>query len=515
MNGETPREVEMTIAEVLELASQALQRDKLDEAEGICDRVLEAWPDSPDALHFSGLIAFKRGEAELATALLARSLVLAPEHADFWNNFGNVLKTRGEITDAVAAYQRAIELRPEFSDAHNNLGVMASVRQDFTGAVDAYRRAIAFQPGHADAYLNLGSALEKLERLDESVEAYRAVIERRPGHPEAYGRLGSIFWKQGRKDEATDAIVRHTEINPGDPMSFVVLAGIFYDQGRHDESIEAYQKAVDIDPKDSYANSLLGIILNMMGREEEARDAWRKWSEADPANPVPLHLLSAGSGEAIPERAGDNFVVHVFDRFAESFDKKLKGLDYRAPQLVADALKSCVPEPDGSLEILDAGCGTGLCGPLLRPYALRLDGVDLSNGMLEKARARGGYDSLVAAELTAFISGKQDAYDAIISADTLCYFGRLEAVFSAAFNALRCGGYLIFTVEKTVSSLGNSPMTLEPSGRYTHTEKYVRSALSQAEFEIIQVTFTALRLEFFKPVDGMVVIARKPAAKPQ
>ncbi len=505
----------MTIGEVMALASQAMQRGKLDEAETICDRVLEAWPDCPDALHFSGLIAFKRGEAEHATALLARSLVLAPEHADFWNNFGNVLKTRGEIADAVSAYQRAIELRPEFADAHNNLGVMASVRQDFTGAVDSYQRAIAFEPAHADAYLNLGSALEKLDRLEESMNAYRAAIERRPGQPEAYGRLGSILWKQGRKDEATDALVKHTEVNSGDPMSFVVLAGIFFDQGRHDECIEAYRKAVEIDPKDSYANSLLGLALNLMGREGDAKDAWRKWSQADPANPVPLHLLSAGTGEAIPERAGDNFVVHVFDSFAESFDKKLKNLDYRAPQLVADALKSSVAVADGTLEILDAGCGTGLCGPLLRPFARRLDGVDLSNGMLEKARVRGGYDDLVAAELTAFISGKMDAYDAIVSADTLCYFGRLEAVFSAAFAALRGGGYLIFTVEKTVSASGNSPMTLEPSGRYTHTEQYVRSALSQAGFESVQFTFTALRLEFFKPVDGMVVIARKPASKPR
>ena len=28
--------------------------------------------------------------------------------------------------------------------------------------------------------------------------------------------------------------------------------------------------------------------------------------------------------------------------------------------------------------MLDAGCGTGLCAPLLRPYASRLTGVDLS-----------------------------------------------------------------------------------------------------------------------------------------
>ena len=38
------------------------------------------------------------------------------------------------------------------------------------------------------------------------------------------------------------------------------------------------------------------------------------------------------------------------------------------------------------LDVLDLGCGTGLCGPLLRPYARALAGVDLSPQMLERMR---------------------------------------------------------------------------------------------------------------------------------
>ena len=41
-----------------------------------------------------------------------------------------------------------------------------------------------------------------------------------------------------------------------------------------------------------------------------------------------------------------------------------------------------------SLDVLDAGCGTGLCGPLVAPYARRLVGVDLSEAMLARP-ARG------------------------------------------------------------------------------------------------------------------------------
>ena len=51
------------------------------------------------------------------------------------------------------------------------------------------------------------------------------------------------------------------------------------------------------------------------------------------------------------------------------------------------------------LAILDLGCGTGLAGLAFQPLAARLDGVDLSPAMIEKARARGIYDHLDVADL--------------------------------------------------------------------------------------------------------------------
>lgn len=501
----------MTLGEAIGLAIRVQQSGQLDAAEEVYRRVLAVWPDCPDALHFSGLLAFQRGRLEEAVPLIERSLALAPEHADFWNNFGNVLKAQGRKLDAAAAYRRAIELRPDFADAHNNLGVMASQQGDFAGAAESYQKAIAIDPMHAAANLNLGSAFARLDMLEEAAAVYDRVTKLTPMDPEAYGRLGHIYWRQGKLREATDAIVRNTEMSPGDPMAFVILAGIFYEQGRIEESIEAYRKAVEIDPKDGYTNRLLGMTLILHGRSEEATAVWEKWRDADPDNPVPRHLLAAGSDDKVPARAANDFVVRVFDGFANTFDKKLKDLEYRAPDLVAEALRHAVTEPAGTLAILDAGCGTGLCGPLLRPFALRLEGVDLSPRMLEKAVQRGGYDELITGELTSFMIGRKDAYDAIVSADTLCYFGQLEAVFSAAAGALRQGGYFIFTVEKTSPSTGAAKRTLDHTGRYTHTEDYVRSAIADADLEITQLTTTTLRLEYFKPVEGMVVVARKGA----
>ena len=86
-----------------------------------------------------------------------------------------------------------------------------------------------------------------------------------------------------------------------------------------------------------------------------------------------------------------------FDSFAASFDSKLAKLAYRAPALVSAMLDDAGLDASRSLDVLDAGCGTGLCGPLIAPYARRLTGVDLSGGMLSQAKEKNIYDELLQA----------------------------------------------------------------------------------------------------------------------
>src|SRR5207247_6709381 len=152
----------------------------------------------------------------------------------------------------------------------------------------------------------------------------------------------------------------------------------------------------------------------------------------EPGNPIARHMLAACSGRDVPSRASDAYIKRTFDSFAASFDSKLAKLAYRAPALVAEILADSDVDASKGLDVLDAGCGTGLCGPLIAPYARRLVGVDLSERMIDQARARNVYDELVRRELTAYLRESTSAFDVIVSADTLGYFGPLEGVVAPA-----------------------------------------------------------------------------------
>ena len=157
--------------------------------------------------------------------------------------------------------------------------------------------------------------------------------------------------------------------------------------------------------------------------------------------------------------------------------------------------------------MLDAGCGTGKCGPLLKPFADHLWGVDLSPKMTAKAEQLGIYQTLVVGELTAFIAARPKQFDVIVAADTLNYFGDLQPVLMAARAAVKDPGYLLFTLEKSGESQSTG-YRLNPNGRYSHSQSYLDEQLSSAGWEVSTSRVAVLRKEADQPVLGLLVAAK-------
>ena len=140
--------------------------------------------------------------------------------------------------------------------------------------------------------------------------------------------------------------------------------------------------------------------------------------------------------------------------------------------------------------------------------------MDLSAGMLAKARSKGVYYQLVKAELTAFLTEGADCWHAIVCADTLCYFGDLTEVMRAAASALRPGGVMVYTVE-ALSDDGQTQAAILPSGRYAHGRAHLDQVSAAAGLVTLDARRDTLRDEVGAPVHGWLVAVQRPASASQ
>ena len=425
----------------------------------------------PEALAIA-VRAHRSRDFATAEAVYGRILDAAPDYADAIHFFGVLRHQTGQSLDAVRLIRRAIELDPDDPGKHLNLGnvLLELDRPDL--AMQGYRMAIVLSPGHVEARNNLGVALRALRRDVEAEDVYREAVELEPGHRDSWDNLGRLMASQGRMAEAATCHARALELEPTNPH-------------HRRQLVAAYGAARETD-------RAVAII--------------KEWLADEPHSPSGHHLLAAYSGENVPGRASDAYVESLFDDFASRFEHKLAVLDYRAPELIGGLVSASCAAETGTLQVLDAGCGTGLCGPYLRPVAARLTGIDLSGNMLERARTRGEYDELERAELTEYLLRKPGTYDLIVSADTLVYFGDLRDVLAASAAALRPGGRLIFNVEQDEAA---DDFKLQPSGRYAHQGRYVAELLEQAGLHVLNSTTEAYRVERGEPVFGLFYSAQK------
>jgi predicted TPR repeat methyltransferase len=416
----------------------------------------------------------------------------------------------GRLDEAERAYRSVLDDDPDDGDALHFLGLLMHQRGDDASCVTLIRRAIDAMPSSPHPLNNLGNVFVQAGRLDEAIEAFRSCLAIEPEHARAHNNLGTVLARQGQIPDAETEYRLAIAAEPDLVEAYTNLSNLLRSQGRTHEAATIASLAIIRDPRHARSWRLLGAAHETVGDMEKAADVYREWIAADPGNPIARHYLAAATGSNTPTRASDAFVEATFDGFAASFDSNLQNLDYRAPELITAVIREVIGEPGGNLAILDAGCGTGLCGPSVRAWANRLTGIDLSSGMLERAATRHVYDELEKAELTEWLAGTERLWDIILSADTLCYFGDLAPVVDAAGRALGADGLFVFTLEALEA--GDGPMfQLRTGGRYAHSRGCVELVLRDAGFRSIDIVAARLRLEAGRPVNGWVVRAQHRA----
>ena len=446
-------------------------------------QILEHCPDGPEKCYRELLLLRAKEDSTSFESRLAEALVLYPQMARFRSLNALQFHEAGLLNEALDCYSEALALDHCQPSVWSNYGLALAALNQHRQAMTAFETAISIDPNREMAWYNKGVLLKKRREYKAALLAFQRLSEISCNPDEALEHICDLYFLLGRFNEGSEMIQIRAE--RCDNME---------ERRRLFQSLSVIQAAVAREHKagrwsETDRKRKEGIVAQEI---IEILKGFRGGPEDDPSQ---AHLLNGVYGRS-PPMPPNGYVEQLFDHYAERYEGHLsKVLQYQVPILVHQMAKSNGIEANA---ILDLGCGTGLCGPLLTGRSLV--GVDCSNEMLKVAASKECYSSLVHQDLLVFLSEVQERFDLMVAADVMVYFGALESFFELVSDTLHHGGHIIMSTECGQSN----GYRLSYTGRYQHSHDYVLEAAQEAGLSLLAVQTAPLRREEGEWINGQI-----------
>ncbi|MDP3226846.1 MAG: methyltransferase domain-containing protein [Acidovorax sp.] len=377
-------------------------------------------------------------------------------------------------------------------------------------ADEAFTRALALAPGRASVLLNLGVTKVHRQLFDQAEPLLQAALAADDTLGDGWAALGLAQMELGQWAAALSAHENAVARGAGAAVVRMRLGQCLARAGRTQEALAALEAAVQQDADLAEAWSQLGHLRRETQQPAEAARCYQNALDRGADADLHRYYLAALQHGASVAHAPRQYVQTLFDQYADEFEDHLVGqLRYQGHRVLVEQLPAACPPRFA--QVLDLGCGTGLCGLHIRPRAEVLWGLDLSAAMLDKARARGVYDRLIEEDLVEALRSETALFDLVLAADVFIYVGHLEDVFALLAQRIRPGGWLAFTMEETVGRW-NEPQLL-PSLRYAHPLNYIEALAVQHGFQCVLTHSAPLRWDQEIGVPGKYLYLQRSMQK--
>ncbi|MCK5295594.1 MAG: tetratricopeptide repeat protein, partial [Alphaproteobacteria bacterium] len=168
----------------LNLAIKYLNEGLLEEAEKICESLLNEEPENVIALHLLGLAAQSDENFEKSYKYFSSAASINPEYAPAQDSLGLFFKKAKEYDKACRHLEYAVKLQPENPDYIDNLGTVYHEIGRISDAEKCFRKAINLSNDRAVTYANLGASLLELNKPNEAIEACNKALELESDNPD-------------------------------------------------------------------------------------------------------------------------------------------------------------------------------------------------------------------------------------------------------------------------------------------------------------------------------------------
>ncbi|HXG83016.1 MAG TPA: tetratricopeptide repeat protein [Pyrinomonadaceae bacterium] len=292
-------------------------------------------PDFPNLDRNRGIVAFRAGQFDKATAPLARQTKANPQDnlarqmlgASFYftKDYKNAVETLKPLAtaitdDAELAYfygvsliqlERNQEAAPVFDKLANisqkNAETLTYAAQgfmilgDYERAVKEFRTVSALAPNTPKANFFVGQGLIRLNRFDEAEKAFERELVVNPADESAKYHLAlTLIERKIKTDEAIKLLNEAIALRSDYADAHYQLGKIYNEKGETEKAIERLEAAANSDAKKDYIHYQLSIAYRKASRKEDADRELKLYQKLKSANRKIENLMPMGSSKNAP-----------------------------------------------------------------------------------------------------------------------------------------------------------------------------------------------------------------------
>lgn len=486
-------------------------------------------PDNPHFLSSLANCLRLQGKDQAALATFMQALKIQPT-LSLHNNLGLLYMQMNAHDQAIVQFKSALQLHPKYASSHYNLALCLVTQQQYETATQHLEYALSQDPKHIQALCQLGKIQQQAATYHHAIISYQKILALEPKHAVALQNIGLCYLRLEEDVKGLDYLERAFKFDPNlddihHNLACVYLHTRSYAKalkhwlshsnrhkdrdtwynigvcqlylGRYNDALDYFHHVLRDHPDDHATLVNIGACFLQQGIFDKATEYYTRAQNLDP-QPSLAYILSSLNGDKQPSHAPESYVTDLFNQYAYNYDNHLKNvLSYTVPEHVVSIIKHAINPAHKSLDVLDLGCGTGLCGEALKPFCNSIIGVDLAQNMLDLAAKKSIYDQLYCLRIPEQLS-IYPGVNCIIAGDVFPYMGALDSTFVWLEQQLESGSSVIFTVERATQG----DYCLLKTARFAHSSDYIAKIAQQYSFHIAAYENVMLRTHQRDYVEG-------------
>jgi tetratricopeptide (TPR) repeat protein len=244
-------------------------RGYIQEALSASQMLIKDYPNTPLPYNFSGVCYQAFGQLDAAVRSYEQALAIKPDYAEAHYNLGFTLKELGQLEVAVKSFEQALAIKPDYAEAHYNLGNTLKELGQLEAAVKSHEKALAIKPDYAELHYNLGNTLKDLGQLEEVVKSYELALAIKPDYAEAHNNLGNTLNELDQLEAAVKSFKQALAIKPDYAQAHNNLGNTLKDLGQLEVAVKSYEEALAIKPDFAGAHRNLSLVKRYLANDTQ------------------------------------------------------------------------------------------------------------------------------------------------------------------------------------------------------------------------------------------------------